>query len=355
MRSASLEEVKNEDRLLYPFRNWGQYLLTMVAAALLFNAIFWPNAFGTIKGTILATLWSSAHWVTQSLGNGWVVSQIDKRISWLEQPWKRTIFGFFGLILFSTLAFLFVQSLFIFLWYGKLPDDLMVFYSTSIRIAVTISFSIAFILTTVAFLKNWRSSSVEAERLRAEVMTYKYESLRNQVNPHFLFNSLNVLTDLVQEDQEQAVKFIRQLSELYRYVLDSREREVVPLAEELDFIRSFIFLLETRFEGQLKVKLEVDEQDNESIVPMALQVLVENAVKHNVLSTKEPLVVEIRKEDDAVVVSHEYRPKPVGMDSSGTGLSNLESRYAYLSDQPLTIGPENGRYVARIPILTMQS
>jgi len=127
------------------------------------------------------------------------------------------------------------------------------------------------------------------------MLAYKYESLRNQINPHFLFNSLNVLSDLVYDDQVLAIKFIRQLSDLFRYILDSRDKELVPLSEELEFIRSFTFLLKTRFEQKLTIDIEVQPGQNDYIVPMTLQLLIENAVKHNEVSEAFPLRIQIRK------------------------------------------------------------
>jgi LytS/YehU family sensor histidine kinase len=183
------------------------------------------------------------------------------------------------------------------------------------------------------------------------MMTYKYESLRNQINPHFLFNSLNVLSDLVYDDQAMAVKFIQQLSDLFRYVLDSRDKELVPLKDELEFIRSFTFLLKMRFEDKLIIESDVQVNSDDFIVPMTLQLLIENAVKHNEVSEAFPLRIQIRKNKDYLEVENDLRPKNVGEDSKKTGLKNIIQQFAFFSNQPIEIIPSETNFVVRVPIL----
>ena len=134
-----------------------------------------------------------------------------------------------------------------------------------------------------AFLNNWRKAALDAERLQKENARAQYDALKNQVNPHFLFNSLNALTQLVYEDQDKAATFIKQLSEVYRYVLDTREKELVTIDEELSFIRSYLFLQQIRFGQKLQISILVDSRDT-LLPPLALQILVENAIKHNIIS-----------------------------------------------------------------------
>ena len=337
--------------LIFPFKKLWHYILAALGVAVVFNLLLWPNIYDNMRGAIIGTLWSGSHWVAQSMGNGYVGYRIAQRISWLEKPWLRALADFTGLMSYSVIAYILVQSVFMFIWTKELPQDIWGFLVSSSRIAITISFSIAFILTTVGFLRNWRKSSLEAERLKTEMITYKYESLRNQVNPHFLFNSLNVLSDLVYEDQAKAVRFIRQLSDLYRYVLDSREREVVPLQEELDFIDAFTYLLKTRFENKLEVEVDVSAAPDERIVPMAMQNLLENAVKHNEVSSLHPLKVTIKREGDRIIVSNTLRKIDVGEDSKKTGLQNIKARYQVLSDEELIVNEEDGQFSVSLPIL----
>ena len=195
---------------------------------------------------------------------------------------------------------------------------------------------------------------MQAEKLKVEMMAYKYESLRNQINPHFLFNSLNVLSDLVYDDQAMAVKFIQQMSDLFRYVLDSRDKELVPLKDELEFIRSFTFLLKTRFEDKLVIENNVQANSNDFIVPMTLQLLIENAVKHNEVSEAFPLRISIRKNEDYLEVENNLQLKNVGEDSKKTGLKNIIQQFAFFSDRSIEIIPSETNFLVRVPILKSQ-
>jgi LytS/YehU family sensor histidine kinase len=188
------------------------------------------------------------------------------------------------------------------------------------------------------------------------MLNYRYEALRNQINPHFLFNSFNVLSDLVYEDQDLAVKFIGQLSDLYRYVLDSREKELVPLKEELDFIESYIFLLQTRFEDKINIKMDLSPQADEMIVPMTLQLLIENAVKHNEASKKHPLQITVVRKDGKIEVRNGLKIRSVGDDSKQTGLKNISQQYQHLSTQEtdsyrIEIEQTAEEFIVRVPIL----
>jgi LytS/YehU family sensor histidine kinase len=147
------------------------------------------------------------------------------------------------------------------------------------------------------------------------------------------------------------VKFIQQMSDLFRYVLDSREKELVPLSEELEFIRSFTFLLKTRFEDKLLIENDVESSSDEFIVPMTLQLLIENAVKHNEVSESFPLRISIHKEKDYLEVENNRKPKHVDEDSKKTGLRNIIQQFAFFSDLPIEIIPSDLKFRVRVPIL----
>jgi LytS/YehU family sensor histidine kinase len=160
-----------------------------------------------------------------------------------------------------------------------------------------------------------------------------------------------VLSDLVYDDQEMAVKFIRQMSDLFRYVLDSRDKELVPLNDELEFIDSFTFLLKTRFEDKLQIEIDVHANPDEYIVPMTLQLLIENAAKHNEISEAFPLHISIRKSDDYLEVENNLRPKNIGDNSRKTGLKNIIQQFEFFSERPIEIIPMEEKFLVRIPIL----
>jgi LytS/YehU family sensor histidine kinase len=175
--------------------------------------------------------------------------------------------------------------------------------------------------------------------------------LKLQLNPHFLFNSLNTLSSLVHDDQARAAEFIRRLSDVYRYVLENHDRELLPLRSELEFIRSFTFLLELRFQGMIFFTFEVDDSVLDlKIAPMTMQLLVENTVKHNIASRNKPLFVTIRSGDHEVSVTNNLQPKEE-LPGTGVGLKNIASRYSFLSDRKVDITRDNLQFKVTIPLI----
>lgn len=195
---------------------------------------------------------------------------------------------------------------------------------------------------------------VRAERLEKENVQAQFAALKSQVNPHFLFNSLSILSSLVYADAELSEKFIDQLSRAYRYILEQKDNERVLLKTELEFIQAYRFLLNIRFENKFDVVLNVPEADQSrySIAPLTLQLLVENAVKHNRMSSKEPLKVHIDLEDDCLRICNNRQLRPQSEASTGVGLQNIINRYALLTDRPVWIGENEGSFVVKIPLLT---
>jgi len=194
---------------------------------------------------------------------------------------------------------------------------------------------------------------IKAEELGKEAAQAQFSALRNQVNPHFLFNSLSILSSLVEVDAKLSVQFINRLSKAYRYILEQRDAERVPLRTELDFIDSYTFLLRIRFDERLQVHINVTEGDRDrfQIAPLTLQLLVENAVKHNRMSDEEPLIVTIDRQDDYLRVTNPLQPRPRMEESTGVGLTNIVNRYRLLSDKPVWVGESEGAFVVKIPLL----
>ncbi|UFH53003.1 sensor histidine kinase [Spirosoma sp. KNUC1025] len=195
---------------------------------------------------------------------------------------------------------------------------------------------------------------LRAERLEKENIQAQFAALKSQVNPHFLFNSLSILSSLVHVDSELSEKFIDQLSRAYRYILEQKDNERVLLKTELEFIQAYRFLLNIRFENKFDVFIDVSESDQVqfSIAPLTIQLLVENAVKHNRMSTRDPLQVYIYLEDECLVVQNNLHPRPQSENSTGVGLQNIITRYALLTDQPVWVGESDGNFIVKVPLLT---
>lgn len=290
---------------------------------------------------------------TYILGYGctYIISKIENKYSWLEEPRKK-----FFLHFFSLLAFSFIISAMLFYGFAYLMFDGAKWLNIAevlnqAKLPAFISVSIAAFFTGVDFLKNWKKEAVRAEQLEKEKIATQYESLRNQVNPHFLFNSLNALSELVYDDQELAVKYIRQLSQVYRYVLDSRDLEVATLEDELDFLNSFIFLQKIRFGDNLIVNIDIKGKSKFFILPLSLQILFENAIKHNVVSEEDPLTINLSAEDDYLVIQNKLNPKKSMDAGTGIGLKNIEMRYKYLTEKVVLIHKTGEGFIVKIPLL----
>lgn len=336
--------------LIKPF-NIVQYLLVNIGAGAFIVLIFMGKYTHSVQGFLFNLLWSSSIFITQWTGAVLINHFLDRKIKWIDRPVLRSILGIVCLVIYSVIAFMLVKYLMFYLKYGVLPAENWKFASISSFITFAISFNISLIFTAIGFFRAWKSAVAKAEKLNTEMMAYRYEALRNQINPHFLFNSFNVLSDLVYADQVMAVKFINQLSDLFRYVLDSRDKELVPLKDELDFMHSYVFLLKTRFEDKLDLAINLKAETDELIVPMTLQMLVENAVKHNEVSEAFPLQVKIHRNGSYLEVENSLRIKKVGEDSKNTGLKNIIQQFSYFTDNQVEVSDNDGRFIVRIPIL----
>lgn len=222
-----------------------------------------------------------------------------------------------------------------------------------------IGFSVAIMLSAFDLTINARAFQqlkdvqLRAERLEKEAVRSQFEALKDQLSPHFLFNSLSILTSLIHEDVALSERFIKQLSKAYRYLLEQRDQELVPLKTELDFIAAYTFLLQIRFEDKFEVVLDVPQsvQDQYRIAPLSLQLLVENAVKHNRMSMRERLRVRIYAEDEFLIVANPRQPRDPPEPSTGVGLTNITNRYALLTERPVWYGEQYGLFVVKIPLI----
>lgn len=205
------------------------------------------------------------------------------------------------------------------------------------------------------FFAMWKRQAIEAEALKSRQLRAELDILRNQVSPHFLFNSLNTLVALIPEDPEQAIRFTKALGHVYRYILQHKDKEVVDLGTELDFTEAYIRLMKMRFEDALSITVEVDARDRAMLVaPLTLQLLLENALKHNVASLANPLQVDIRVENGrTLTVRNNLRRKQGHVDGTGTGLSNVKQRYAILSDRPVDVIETREHFLVALPLIEM--
>jgi LytS/YehU family sensor histidine kinase len=221
----------------------------------------------------------------------------------------------------------------------------------NITISIFITLFITTIHTAYYFFISWKENMLKAEKLEKDNLEAQYETLKNQVNPHFLFNSLNGLLSLV-EDKPIAVQYIRSLSEFLRYMLQTKEKEVVLLKDELNLVKQYLFIQENRFAGKLEVTFNVPEQFQQmAIAPLTLQMLVENCIKHNIISNEKPLLIKIYvNENNYLVIENNLQKKEVE-NSTKVGLENIINRYKYLTEKKIEIIEETNIFKAAIPLL----
>ncbi|NSL85967.1 sensor histidine kinase [Chitinophaga solisilvae] len=205
----------------------------------------------------------------------------------------------------------------------------------------------------VYYYSGWKESQVQAERLMRENLQAKYDALRNQIDPHFFFNSLSVLTNLVYKSPDLSADYITQLAKTYRYILDKKFENLVTVQTELDFLDSYLFLMRIRHQQSVQFRVNIDEKTRMKgmIPPVSLQLLIENAIKHNRFSHNDPLIVTVEMEEGHLVVSNPVRLKTNPDMSSGIGLENIRNRYALISDRSIIILQQDDQFIVKIPII----
>lgn len=208
----------------------------------------------------------------------------------------------------------------------------------------------------VYFFENWKQSFKLNEQLKNQQIRTQFEVLQNQMSPHFLFNSLNTLTTLIAENQNIAIEYTQKLSDVYRYILQNKERELVRLSEELDFAKDYLFLLKMRYPDNLHATFRIDSlmYDYFHIAPLTIQMLIENAIKHNVVSKAHPLNIEIYVENGrSIVVKNNLQTKRAIEKSTKTGLLNIQKRYEYLGQRKIDVITTARNFMVAVPLIEL--
>lgn len=278
----------------------------------------------------------------------WIYGELKWRYPSPQQLWTRLAWVF---VAFNLLHLAVNYSLdYFFMWllptHKADPSPVVEYIATILLSSLVIT-----LYEAISFYVQLQRTVAEKVQLERQHVSSQLESLRNQVNPHFLFNSLNTLIYLIPEDPEKAVRFVQQLSKVYRYVLESRDERLIPLGEELEYLQSYVFLLKERFGDNLKVDIHGLENRREAAVaPLSLQMLFENAIKHNVISTEKPLLVEVFAENGHLVVRNNLQRKNQVMDSTGVGLDNIRARYRMLTDQEVEVIVSRDWFTVVLPL-----
>ncbi|MDT0552199.1 histidine kinase [Urechidicola vernalis] len=268
----------------------------------------------------------------------------------------RIIIGIFGSVILTLLGLFVLRLLTDVFLNGQTVENFLAneswkAYSFGLWITLTIvvSFHVFY------FYNKYQQKKVKESQLVAKTETAKFESLKNQLDPHFLFNSLNVLTSLIDENPRQAEKFTTKLSKVYRYVLEQKDKDLIPVEEELKFAKSYMDLLKMRFEDGITFKIPDTVSDPDlKIVPLSLQLLLENAVKHNTIKSTKPLSIEIFEKDGSLIIKNNVNPKASIEKGTKVGLRNINQRYSLVSKAKVEITNNNKEFKVKLPLLTQK-
>jgi sensor histidine kinase YesM len=269
---------------------------------------------------------------------------------------KRLIIGFLSSFILS-LFIIFLLRIFEDVIIEKRPLSEFLEYEKPANYIVPsiVSFVVLLGIHALYFYKSLQENRVKEQKIIAGTASAKFESLKNQIDPHFLFNSLNVLSSLIEENPDNAQRFTTSLSKIYRYVLEQKDKELVSLEEELAFAKTYMNLLKMRFENSLFYELPTTILNPEAkVVPLSLQLLLENTVKHNVVSEQRPLHIRIYVEGDYLAIQNDYQKKEVLQERKGVGLQNIINRYGIITNRKVLIEQNEQTFTVKIPVLTKQ-
>lgn len=192
----------------------------------------------------------------------------------------------------------------------------------------------------------------ELEKMKTDHLNAQYELLKQQINPHFLFNSLNTLKSMIDIGDESAGDFIVRLSDFYRFTLDNRKLNLIPIKKELAILNAYFFLLTSRFENGIDVRIEIDEEaSNSYIPPFTLQLLAENCIKHNIVSVASPLKIRLYCDDGCIILENNFQPKNTPQESAGIGLENIRQRYRHFTEKELVVMRDDNNFIVKLPII----
>lgn len=318
-----------------------------IAIALFFKIVFfriedffeWDLLFIT---AIVLIIWQ---------GNEVIDNYLNKRYSWIENAKKR-------LIIQSLLSFFFTSITLFFLMYflhqlrfgdGRIINRKMIEIFPP---AILFTLALLAVKIGIEFFNALKNSLLEVEKYKIESANAQLQNLKNQLNPHFLFNNLSVLTSLVYKNQDKAANFINELAKVYRYVLDTKNAELVSLQEELDFINHYIYLQKIRFEDSILFEIKIEESKKSTyLLPMCLQMLVENTIQHNETSQANPLKVLIYTQNNSLIIENPILPRINVADSTQTGLKNIKQRYSFFTDEKVIVENNGKIFKVILPLI----
>lgn len=329
-------------------------ILVNVFTTILFMALLESDL--NVKSFLHFFLISLSYALPIGIANFYLNELLNKKFSWVTETNHRLIWGIIVTVLANGVV-VFGRNYIDFVLIQKTSfDD---FFSGELLnyslLILGVALFISLFFHARGFMLEWKTSTKEQvaeQKIIATSTDAKFESLKNQLDPHFLFNSLNVLSSLIEENPKQAKRFTDSMSKIYRYILDQKDKELVSVNEELDFAKTYGELLKTRFEDSVNFEYDVeDEVRNLFVVPLSLQLLLENAIKHNFATYSKPLNIKIYSEKRFLIIENNLQQREQNTERKGVGISNIVQRYALVTEKNVSIEKNESFFKIKIPIL----
>ena len=311
--------------------------------------IFGPNEFFTnqFPCVFISFLYTGVYWI---LVRHFLIIY-HKKFDTYTFTFKRLLFVVFWMLVIY-LAVKFALGFLMHVFFTDVHDSIKGERLTEILTTGILLTGMFFLYEGIYYFNKSKLIEIEKNKLERITAEQKLSTLKNQVNPHFLFNSLNTLVTIIPDEPDLAIKFVQELSKSYRKILEVRDEKLITLNKELESLDSYIYLLKTRFHNKLEIKKELDHEVlNQFILPLSLQILIENAVKHNVTSTKKPLLIKIYNQDNFLIVENNLQKKDQNYGSTKLGLANIKSRYQLLINKNILIEQTKDTFKVKLPII----
>jgi sensor histidine kinase YesM len=284
-------------------------------------------------------------------GNRFLHFSLRSYFDWINKPVQKIAIMMLSITFYTVpLSVLLLVGWYKIFTNGPVNWDIITQSTLIIMIAVIF---ITHVYETAFLVKESESEIIKNEQLERARAEAELEALKNQIDPHFIFNSLNTLSHLIESKPARAKQFNDNLADVYRYILQNKARDLVLLKEEMEFLQSYFLLLQIRFEKAVQLKVDINEEamDQYLIPPISLQILAENAIKHNEFSESTPLLFSIEMKNDELVVHNPVRKKTLRKASSKIGLQNLRERYKLTTNREISIKEEEHDFTVSLPIL----
>jgi sensor histidine kinase YesM len=327
-----------------------------LGTALFFFFVF--NNEKTFKNFAITLLISTMYSFVLGLGNAFINDFLNRKFPWSEATRTRAILSVVSILIANFILVYFCNYMnFVVIQKTATIDEFFSSkYNTSNWFMINIALLISAFLHAKSFMEELKKTSkkeVVEQKLIAKSANAQFESLKNQLDPHFLFNSLNVLSSLIDENPRQAQKFTASMSKIYRYVLEQKDKELVTVEDELEFAKTYCDLLKTRFEDSVDFVFDVKKEDyRRFVVPLSLQLLLENCIKHNFATSSKPLIIKIFSENDTLCIENNLQVREQIKESSGIGLSNIVQRYSLLTKRNVFIEKSEDYFKVKLPVLS---